>query len=353
VIYNKVMTRITSIFSPTVEPRISLDEYLKNDPEYQNISSDEIAKELGYFTQVQRHLGFPYHPYKPKEPGSRRKAISDMEALERLKAGKAIELQPMRDVVLNLSPSQLQGIASMTTPLSALANVVETAANANLSVQTLTHEAKNGAPIFIPNSAYLKLLYQLQSADFPDKPAGEVSNAAKDLSYFTAKAKLTNHPWSFHSPQRKISTVLKEAAKGFLKQGWKGAVAGVIVGALIGGPIGALLGIHLSGILSTVVWGAKIGFGAGSLLGVKGPLFSHNGEEYDELTALGHLLKNEPVNFQQEEVHTFNIPFLGNFSWKTEYGKPSKISNPSELAIFSKMESATGPTQTQTSNNST
>lgn len=328
---------------PKAQQPVSLSEYLLKDPDYRDISADEIARDLGYFTQVQRGFGFPYHPYKPKDGDSGRKAISEMEALKRMLAGKPIELQPMRKIAVNLSPSQLESIASLTSPVAAVAKSAAFAANANLGVQTLTRENKNGGAIPIPSPAHLKLLYQLQSMDFPDKPAGEISAAAKNLSYFTAKAKLTDHPWTFHSPKRQIFGVLKDAAKSFLKQGCKGAVAGAAVGALLGGPLGALFGVHFGGIVSMVLWGAGIGFGSGSAVGAKGPLFSPNGEEYDEITALAHVLKKDPLNFQQEEVHTFNVPFLGNFGWTSEYGKPSLIADSGELATFSKMESTTVP----------
>jgi hypothetical protein len=329
--------------SEKTDPDLSLDQYLKQDPAYQNISKEEIAKDLGFFTQVERRLGFPYHPYKPAENGSSRKAISDQEAYQRLLQGKPIELVPMRTVSINFSAGELQSVASLVNPISAVANAAAAASSANFGVQTLSREVNNGKPIFIPNASYLKLLYQLHTQDFPKETGGEVAKAAQSLSYFTAKAKMTNHPWSFYSPDKKTWPTIKAVIKDFGKGGVKAGIAGAAAGALIGGPIGALLGIHLASFFVAALYGGAAGFAGGGAYGAAQPVKTKNGEEYDELTALDLLLRKQPVNFQQQGLHTFNLPFFGNFGWKTNYGVPSTIKNTDELADFSKMESAATP----------
>lgn len=322
---------------------VSLNEYLQKDPCYQNIGKDEIAQDLGFFTQVERRMGFPYHPYQPAENGSSRKPISDQEAYQRLLQGKAIELDPMRKVSIDFSAGELQSVASLVNPISAVANAAAAASNANFGVQALSREVKNGKPVLIPNASYLKLLYELHSMDFPKETNGEVASAAKSLSYFTAKAKMTNHPWSFYSPDKKLWPTIKNVFKGIVKGGWKAGIAGAAAGALIGGPVGALLGIHIASLLSAVLFSGAAGFVGGSIYGAAQPIKTKDGEQYDELAALAHLLKNQPVNFQQQGLHTFNLPFFGNFGWKSDYGVPSTIHNVNELADFSKMEDASTP----------
>ena len=325
----------------------TLDDYLAQDPYFQNISDEDTAKYLGFFTQLQQHAGLPWHPYKPAEGDQPRQAVSDIEAYKRLASGQPIELEPKRVVNLNLSATQFQGLAALTSPISGAATVAANAANANLGTKGITRESNAGPPVIIPDKAHLKLLYELHSGEQPTGQTGPLAAAAHDLSYFTATAKSTNYPWSFHETNRSLGTVLKNSLKSMLKEGWMVGVGLGVAGLLLGGPIGSLLGFKLAAVHAMLV-GAELGAAAGAAGGgihaLMRTLKTKNGSEMDEFQALDHLLHDKPVAFQEQRVSTFELPFYGAASWKTDYGEPNIVHDPKELSFFSKMENQINPT---------
>ncbi|MCE1248430.1 MAG: hypothetical protein LWY06_17460 [Firmicutes bacterium] len=57
-------------------------------PEYKNVTTEEAAKMIGYFTQIMEQKGFPWALYEPKTGifGTKsKKAIGEFEALKRIK----------------------------------------------------------------------------------------------------------------------------------------------------------------------------------------------------------------------------------------------------------------------------
>ena len=73
-------------------------------PEYQNVKDLEAANMLGHFTQTMQNNGYPWrmHAAETLADGSFKKSetVSDLEALQRLKKGEPVLMQPMRDLPL-------------------------------------------------------------------------------------------------------------------------------------------------------------------------------------------------------------------------------------------------------------
>ena len=85
-------------------------------PEYQNVKDLEAANMLGHFTQTMQNNGYPWkmHAAKTLADGSFKKgeSVSDLEALQRLKKGEPVLMQPMRDLQLDLSSGSITAIAA-------------------------------------------------------------------------------------------------------------------------------------------------------------------------------------------------------------------------------------------------
>ncbi len=247
---------------------------------------------------------------------------------------------------LNLSASQLQGVAALASPISAAASIAASAAQANIGTQSVTRETSAGQPISIPDVGHLKLLYQLHSGEQNSDDKGMLSEATHNLSYFTSGTKSTPYPYSFHEPDRTVGYVAKTALKQMFKQGWVAGLAMGVAGCLLGGPIGGLLGVKL-GALHGLLLGAEIG--AGRVLPPAActvcfvPSRTRTVPSWTRCRRSTTCCNGKGVNFQQERVQNFSLPIAGNFNWNTPYGQPSTVHSVKELAVFSKMQNQTQP----------
>ena len=123
-------------FRPTYD---KLDIHL-DQPEYKNIQDLEAANMLGHFTQTMQNNGYPWKLLSADKlaDGSFKKGkdISDMEALNRLRKGEGILLQPMRDLQLDLSSGSITAIAAAgsaaSTDMTGLTKVANYSKNAQV-----------------------------------------------------------------------------------------------------------------------------------------------------------------------------------------------------------------------------
>lgn len=288
---------------------------------YKNISTEEGAKMLGFFTQKMESRGFPWALYKPGEGiFSKRKKIGEYEALMRLSQGKPVVLQLRRILGLGISPPKFKG-----------KNITGQEAEGDLSFKTGGVERDFGEGIRVDNFAEMKFLYHLYNPDakIDETRAGDKTKAVRNMSFFVSKSLGSQYPWKLYKPD---TNIIGKVLNG-LKTSFSGALTGTFVGAMAS---------LLAGGLVSVATGAMIGAGIGI---AKAIYNSRQGKEINAFEALYRLSKNEEVTLQENKKHEFglSLPFpvnltLGSLSFYLKHGEGSKISNFEELELFNKMQ---------------
>ncbi|MHC9542017.1 MAG: hypothetical protein AB9903_21115 [Vulcanimicrobiota bacterium] len=301
---------------------------------YKNISVDEAAKMLGYFTQKMQNAGFPWGVYEVKGDNlKKREQISEMEALRRLQNGQEILLQPMRNLQLDISADSLSAVSKMGgDPLKKVDDVATLSKNTKVAAANEGIEVRFGEPVEVKGFGELKLLYQMYNPDEKIEEKNDLGKAAHELSFFTKKTLGTNYPWRFVK-ESNGSKFIRSVRTAFSKA-LPGAVVGAGIGLMIGGPIGLLTGAWAT-TATLVSYGAAIG---GGLMAADGARSAQKGVDINAFETLGRVLDKKPVIFQERRSHTVTLPILGNFTWYTDHGKGSVISSPSELELFNKMQ---------------
>ncbi len=284
---------------------------------------------LGFFVKTSRDNGFPWD-IKAKING-KLQDINELQALELLKNNQEIILIPKRKKIVDL-------LASKGQELTALGNIsnLENLKKIGEGIQRgkdiiknteLKSEIKDGQAISIKNYKELKLLYSLFSENNEIISSQKLNEFVKTLKPFISEKYKSNYFWEFYDPKdnsvkTKLKTILKNLAKGgLIGSGIFTAFASplILVGSLLVGmnlpSIGlALLALAGSGFISGSIWGTK-----------KGLKESKLGKELGPIQTLIYLIQNKPFTIQQKTINQFNIPFLGNTTWKSNYKQPINI----------------------------
>lgn len=325
----------------TFRPRYDKLNVHLDSPEYQNVKDLEAANMLGHFTQTMQNNGYPWrlHEARSMPDGSFKKgsSVSDLEALQRLKRGEPLLMQPMRDLQLDLSSGSITAIAaagSMTNAgMSGLTRVADYSKNTQVSAGSQGLSVKFGEPVVVENFAQLKLLHQMYDPSEKIKPTSETAKVARQFSYFTEKTVSSAYPWRFY--QKDDSNAVLRVAKHTSK----GALTGAAVGGALAGAFGAILAFGLRDwnyLTGAAAVGAAIGGISG---GYESARTSLKGTPVSAVEALEKVLNEEQVVFQESRARSINVPILGKISWFSDQGKGSKIHNPDELNTFYFMQS--------------
>lgn len=326
---------------------------------YKTVTLDQATVMLGYFTQKMQNQGFPWALYRVDDRTrlKKRARVSDLEALRRLQNGQEVLFQPDRNMKLDLSPENLTAAAKIGGgQLKPMEDIATLSKDTKVSPGNVGFEVKFGAPIFIKSFGELKLLHELYNPEAklkepekpkepskiiiighpepekPPEPENTFGKTAHNLSYFTEKTLGSAYPWRF--VKDKEGSTFWRIAKSMYTKGIPGALIGGAVGLAIGGPIGLFTRVWATAITLTT-YGAIAG---GALMSVQGARDAVKGEEINAFETLSRILDSKPVMLQERKMHSINVPVLGNFSWYSDYGKGSIITNPSDLEIFSKMQ---------------
>lgn len=324
-------------FRPTYE---KLDIHL-DQPEYQNIQDLEAANMLGHFTQTMQNNGYPWKLLSADKlaDGSFKKGedISDMEALNRLRKGDGILLQPMRDLQLDLSSGSITAIAAAgtvaSTDMTGLNKVATYSKNAKVSGGSQGLSVKFGEPVAIENYAQLRLLHQMYDPAEKIEGKSETAKTAHQFSYFTQKTVGSAFPWRFY---------VKDDSNTFLrvaKHTTKGAFTGAALGGAVAGAFGAVLALGFRD-WSYLTGAAAIGAGLGGISGgYENARTSLKGTPVNSVEALENVLSDKEVIFQESRARSVNVPILGKISWFSDQGKGSTIDSPESLNTFYYMQS--------------
>lgn len=310
------------------EDKIEID--LTGD-EYKNISDRQAGQMLGYFTQKMKDLGFPWRLKTAEEQNGQQRmrgAISELDALDRLKAGKPIFLEPMRNLNLAINADSLGALAAAGT-LSGAASLDGVSKMATFSKDAKVGanngiELKFGAPIMVSSYSELKLVYQMYNPEDQVADKNPVANAAHQLSSFTKKMG-TTYPWRFY--RKADDNTVARVAKASTKAGFSGALVGAAVGTMIGGPIGLFTGNwNVLKIMAT--YGALIGGGYAALDAGR---VAAKGESINVVEALERINQGQEVMLQETVMRSVTVPFLGNVAWFTDRGPASSIDSVGKL----------------------
>ena len=310
-------------------------------PEYQNVKDLEAANMLGHFTQTMQNNGYPWklRAAESLSDGGFKKGgtISDLEALQRLKKGEPVLMQPMRDLQLDLSSGSITAIAAAgsvaSTNMTGLSKVASYSKNAQVSAGSQGLSVKFGEPVVIEDFSQLKLLHQMYDPGDKIKSTSETAKAAHQFSYFTQKTVSSAYPWRFY--QKDDSNMFLRVAKHTTK----GALTGAAVGGALAGAFGAIMALGFRD-LSYLTGAAAIGAGIGGVSGAyDSARTSMKGTPVNAVEALEKVLNDEEVIFQESRARSINVPIMGKISWFSDQGKGSKINNPDELNTFYYMQS--------------
>jgi hypothetical protein len=318
----------------------SLDIHLDT-PEYQNIQDLEAANMLGHFTQTMQNNGYPWELRSAValESGGFKKGgtISDLDALNRLKDGQPLLLQPKRDLQLDLSSGSITAIAAAgsvaSTDMTGLSKMAAYSKNAQVSAGSQGVSVKFGEPVVIQDFSQLKLLHQMYDPAEKIQGKSETAKTAHQFSYFTQKTVGSAFPWRFY---------VKDDSNTFLrvaKHTTKGAATGALVGGALAGAFGAIMAIGFkdwSYLKGAAAIGATIGGLSG---GYESARTSVKGTPINSVQALENVLNDKDVIFQESRARSVNVPILGKISWFADQGKGSKISSPEQLNTFYYMQS--------------
>jgi len=304
-----------------------LDKFLENEA---NPTDEEAAKMLGFFVKTSRDNGFPWD-IKAKINGKIQN-INELQALELLKNNQGIILIPKRKKIIDLGAKGQE--------LTALGNIsnLENIKKIGEGIQKgkdiiknteLKSEIKDGEPISIKNYKELKLLYALFSENNEIISSQKLNELTQTLKPFISEKYKSNYFWEFYDPKdNSLKTKLKSVLRNLLKGGVIGsgiftafASPLILVGSLLFGmnlpSIGlALLSLAGAGFISGSIWGTK-----------KGLKESKVGKELGIIQVLKYLTQNKPFTIQQKTINQFNIPFLGNTTWKSNYKQHININN--------------------------
>lgn len=321
-----------------------LDIHL-DQPEYQNVPDLAAARMLGHFTQTMQNQGYPWklHAAEPAgDQGFKKGAlVSDLEALARLKNGKALLLQPMRDLQLDLSSGSLTAVATAGTlaggQLAPLGTVADYSKNTQVSAGSQGISLKFGEPLVINSYAELKLLNQMYDSEQKIQGGSVTAKAAHQFSYFTQKTVGSAYPWRFYRKDdgNPLLRVGKSTAKGLL--------SGAAVGAALTGVVGGILALGFRD--PSYLWGAAaIGAGLGAVRGgYDAAQTSLKGNPINAVEALEQVLSNQEVMFQESRARSIGLPIVGKISWFADHGKASSINSVEELNTFYYMQSGAEP----------
>ncbi|MDQ7825224.1 MAG: hypothetical protein RDV48_20660 [Candidatus Eremiobacteraeota bacterium] len=346
----------------TIDPALYQDkiEIPLEHKSYNNISIDDAAKMMGYFTQKMQNQGFPWslHEVTGKSLKKRHK-ISEFEALARLQKGQEVLFQPRRSMQFDLSPDNLSAVSKIggdqLKPVDTMANLSKTT---KVSANDIGIEVTFGAPVVIKSFGELKLLHQLYNPDMalekekppepspiilpggfkkdqetkPTEAENVLGKTAHNLSYFTRKTMGSTHPWRF--VKEGTTSSFMRVLKSMIYKGIPGALIGAGVGFAVGGPIGLFTG-SWAAALTMSSYGAAAG---GGLMALQGSRDALKGEEINAYEATARILEEKPVTFQERKKHSISLPIMGSFTWFSDYGKGSVISTPKELEFFTKMQ---------------
>ncbi len=304
-----------------------LDKFLENE---ETITDEEAAKILGFFLKISRDKGFPWD-IKAKI-NNKFEDINELEALKLLKNNQEIGLFPKRTKIFNLADrgQELTTIGNISN-LENFKKIGEGIQQGNNLIKNteLKSEVIDGQPIFIRNYKELKLLYSLFSDNNYPLKNEKLNELIQTLKPFILEKYSSKYFWKFYDPKgNNIKTKLKNALKNISKGGLIGTGVSVafsspllLIGSLLAG-----MGLPSIGIALLALAGA--GFVGGSLWGTKKSLKEANlGKELGPIETLKYLLENKSFIIQQKTINQFNIPFLGQTTWESNYKKPININN--------------------------
>ncbi len=310
--------------------------------EYQNIPDLSAAKMLGHFTQTMQNQGYPWRIHSAMADGDkgfrRGESLSDMEALNHLRKGEPILMQPMRDLQLDLSSGSFTAIAAAGTAagtqLTGLGTVADLSKSTQVSAGSQGISLKFGEPLVVNNFAELKLINQLYDSEQKvDAASSQTAKAAHQFSYFTQKTVGSAYPWRFYAKDEGsvAARVAKATAKGIL--------TGAAVGGAVGGGLGALLALGFRN--STYLAGAAaIGAALGAIRGgYDSAQTSLKGTPLNAVEALDNVLEGKEVVFQESRARSIGLPIVGKIAWFADHGKGSSINSVDELNTFFYMQS--------------
>ncbi len=312
-------------------------EKLLNSPDFRNISDEEAAKMLGYFSKTMRSKGFPW-VYKAKING-KLKEISDLEVLFKLKRGETVYFYPKRIVNINLSGTDLEKLAKLSPESTALKNLSKALKDREGAAkldEPIGREVSDGGAIPVKSYAELKLLYQLFNPSAKLQTDSETAKTLKAMTKFVVEKFGSKYPWRFYSAKAS----LKDKIEGFFRVAGKKILIGGLIGFAFSSPIlilaSLLSDIPLTETLGTGMLAATvIGAGIGTLYGLKDGLHEAKlGKEIGPIEALRRLMRGQNVKFQQKKVHSMTFPIVNKVVWQTNYRQPVTVKNADDLILL-------------------
>jgi hypothetical protein len=309
--------------------------------EYQNIPELAASKMLGHFTQTMQNQGYPWRLHAATRDGDKgfKKGhlVSDLEALQRLKKGQAVLLQPMRDLQLDLSSGSITALAAAGNlagqQLTTLGTVAEASKNTQVSAGNQGISVKFGEPLVINSFAELKLLNQMYDSEQKIEGSSPTSVAAHQLSYFTQKTIGSNYPWRFYT--KDSGSAFKRVAKSTLK----GVLSGAAVGSAVAGAVGGVLALafhNLAYLTGAAGIGAVLGAARG---GYDAAQTSLKGNPINAVDALERVISGQEVIFQESRARSIGLPIVGKISWFADQGKGSSVTSVEDLNTLYYMQS--------------
>lgn len=304
-----------------------LDKFLENE---ETITDEEAAKILGFFLKVSRDKGFPWD-IKAKI-NNKFEDINELEALKLLRNNQEIALFPKRTKIFNLADKgqELTTLGNISN-LDNFKKIGEGIQQGNKLIKNteLKSEVTDGQPIFIRSYKELKLLYSLFSDNNYSLKNQKLNDLIQTLKPFILEKYSSKYFWEFYDPKENN---IKIKLKSVLKNLYKGGLIGTGVSVAFSSPlilIGSLLaGIGLPSIGIALLALAGAGFVGGGLWGTKKSLKEASlGKELEPIETLKYLLENKSFVIQQKTINQFNIPFLGQTTWESNYKKPININN--------------------------
>lgn len=328
-LFTDTKDRLTDLIGGgTTEDKIEID---LSGEEYKNITDRQAGQMLGYFTQKMKDLGFPWRLKTAEDVKGVQKmrgAISELEAMDRLKKGQPVFLEPMRNLNLSINADSLGALAAAgtlggATALDGVSKVAAFAKDGKVGANNGV-ELKHGAPILVSSYAELKLVFQMYNPDDKVSEKNPVAKSAHQLSSFTKKMG-TSYPWRFY--KKADDNTLMRVARSSARAGFSGALVGAALGTMIGGPIGLFTG-NWSILKIMATYGGMIGGGYAALDAGR---VAAKGEPINVVEALERINQGQEVVLQETVMRSVTVPFLGNVAWFTDRGKGSSVASPGTL----------------------